>query len=283
MIRADLFLIYSSMKTKNLYVTSLFVFGLVGCAPSPQTASFTKDSAIIGGRLTSASSEIAKHLVMIYTEENHSICTGTLIHSRVVLTAAHCVSKEADSMIITFGVDPLSGAYVKRTSDAFIIHDDYNKKEYFNRNDIALIRLSKPAPKAYVPALLPTKKLPLKVDFNFTALGFGRALESPSAQDFKNNSGRLRETILKIEEIYSEDSQFKVDQQSGRGVCSGDSGGPAIMRFSGKNYVVGIASAVWWQEGTPENTCSQKSIYMNVKHYRDWILENLDGLVKKSP
>jgi hypothetical protein len=55
------------------------------------------------------------------------------------------------------------------------------------------------------------------------------------------------------------------------------------MRYQGKDYVVGVASAVSWtvpdevkadernQYIQNKDVCKEKSIYMNVKNFRTWI------------
>lgn len=284
-MKRTFFLTGSSMKTKFLYVSCLLVFCLVGCSPDAElpTSLPMESTGIIGGDLVQQSELSAKYSMMIYDEETQMMCTGVLVHPKVVLTAAHCLSREPGTMSLAFGVNPLSGKYMKRKAARFYENTDYKKKDYSNRNDIALVLMTENAPLNYMPVLLPDQNFPLRQGFHFTALGYGRFSERSTAHDLQAGSGRLRQTILRIEEFYSDNKQFRVDQTQGKGVCSGDSGGPALVRYRGKNYVVGVASAIWWEETEtpPLNKCSQKSIYMNVKAYKGWIDDGLGDLLKK--
>ncbi len=102
----------------------------------------------------------------------------------------------------------------------------------------------------------------------------------------------LRNVDLQIESFNQNATQFYVNQRSLKGICNGDSGGPAIMRYNNKDYVIGVASAISWsipgeikadeRDEYLENKdlCAEKSIYMNVKKFRSWIFENSQKLLK---
>lgn len=279
------------MKTQ-LYVSSLIVFLLAACGGSQQDLKTPLDAGIIGGKEVSSQSSIAKYVVLVYDKPTETYCTGTLIKPNIILTAAHCVGSNYESLSLAFGVNPLTGNYILRQAANAIANKDYQKEKSNQRNDVALILIKGTAPAGYQPLLLPDEQFPLQSSYTFTAAGYGRISGKKEKGDDPQGSGVLRQVDLQIDSFSTDDMQFYVNQQSAKGICNGDSGGPALMTYKGQNYVVGVASAISWtvpdeikedqrnQYIENKDFCSEKSIYMNVKKFRTWILENSEKLLK---
>src|SRR5690606_1746616 len=71
------------------------------------------------------------------------------------------------------------------------------------------------------------------------------------------------------------DSEFiKLNQSKGSGACSGDSGGPTLMKDSQGRYVItGVISAVGNVFNTDRN-CGYIGRAINLHFHRDWITRN---------
>ncbi|WII72472.1 trypsin-like serine protease [Bdellovibrio sp. 22V] len=272
------------MKTKQ-YVSSFIVLALTACGgPQNSDVIFTgTENAIVGGRETTRDNILSKYVVLIVDNPTKKNCTGLLISKRMILTAAHCVGTKAEDLSLAFGLNPLSGNYTLRKADKIFASKQYDKNSSQNRHDLGLILIKGTAPEGYLPLLLPDEKFPLLKGLAFTAVGYGRTSGKSTPQNDIQGSGVLRHVELKIDSLNSDETQFFVDQRSGKGICNGDSGGPALMRYMERDYVVGIASAVSWsvpdeisagkrnQYIQNKDVCAEKSIYMNVKKFRSWI------------
>lgn len=263
------------MKTGWLVLIFVnFAIGLSGCGDLANRQHHPVDleaTGIIGGQEAADNYIGSKYAMLIFDKPTNSYCTGLLIHRDVILTAAHCIKSDAAGLILAFGVQPLSGNYVSRRALKVVTHPHYekNKNQVNNpeRMDLALILLKDPAPKSHLVLEIPPPELSLAPGSLFTALGYGQIGNEQGA-------GVLRYVNLSIARISSSRSQFEVSQISGKGVCSGDSGGPAILRSRGKDYVIGVASAIQWQQ----DPCREKSVFMNTQAHREWILTEAQRL-----
>ncbi len=280
------------MKTK-LYVCSLLVFILAACGNSNFAVDIDSENGnIIGGKLLKREDIASRYVVLLYDNVSRTYCTGTLIHKNVVLTAAHCVGQSASQISVAFGLNPMSGAYDLRTGLKSIIHENYSKTNSKQRNDLALLSFKGDMPISYRPINVIDKSFPLEVTYRFTAAGYGRTTGvKTSVKSDTQGSGVLRAVDLEINSFTEDKSQFYVTQYNGLGICNGDSGGPALMRYNNKDYVVGVISAISWSVPSEvsdderseylenKDYCKDKSIYMNLQIHSDWVRKNLKKLL----
>ena len=80
------------------------------------------------------------HAAVVGVYDNYQFCTGTLITSTVVLTAAHCVSNRSFNVLFGNNVNTA----VRRSVSEKKTHPSWNSSTVVN--DIALMRLSSSAP-----------------------------------------------------------------------------------------------------------------------------------------
>lgn len=216
-------------------------------------------------------------------------CTGTLIASNYVLTAAHCISYCNDGdptniedyrpyMKVGIGNSESSLSYTYEI-DKFISHSDFVCTTRLIKNDIALIKLKK-----HVPSNVATPILPLppelavtaseidESDITVTHVGFGK---TNAYNDYSSGTKyKANDTLVAVCPLSGKRSSYcssaaltngfvyfhyDIDEVS---TCQGDSGGPSFIKRNGVNYVLGVTS--WGEE-----YCKGWSATTNVSDYYD--------------
>lgn len=275
----------------GIVLSSVIVFA-VGCSNSSSTDNKVNNqpcipnselmaSGIVGGTQVYESSSDSKNVVMLITkmkdESKVAICTSVALTSRVLLTAAHCVSDDQDASktiaITRATLSCESGVDVTRDQikvSKVVRHEGYSATSSYlaGENDLALVFLSTPLSYSY-----PTYKI---ADSNLVNSantlyfwGFGEVNHNAGG------SGLLRKTEVSGSQysILKYDKKVRVDQSYGRGVCSGDSGGPGLVKVNGEYQILGINSYV---EGEKESEmCKGQGYLVLADSYKDWIQRKL--------
>ncbi len=141
-------------------------------------------------------------LIMRYANGDAFICSGTLLPDRQsILTAAHCVSDGAGtanptSTTVYFpesdvdGVPFASATAASRTVTQYIVHPQYTG-EVIDQNDIAVLRLSAPAPASALSYGLFAPTNLTGLDFNVA--GYGGRSNAGGNVGANLGTGRLRQ------------------------------------------------------------------------------------------
>ncbi|XP_063899435.1 collagenase-like [Helicoverpa armigera] len=214
-------------------------------------------------------------LVVTLTNDQTSVCGGSLLSHYHVVTAAQCwwdgQSKASSILVVLGSLKLFSGG--TRQYASVTVHPEYNPKNL--RNDIAMLKISYVSFSYYIkPIPLPYRMNDTFVDRKAEAIGFGKTSDkSPIV-----NAQGLRDVYVKVisnEECSSSFGSLVTSDvmctsgAGGRGPCTGDSGAPLIIRyFSGSSdLLIGLVSF----GATNGCEAGYPSGYTRITSYIDWI------------
>lgn len=240
--------------------------------------------AIVGGTLVGSDEPFRKSLVGIVNPAADGVCTGILVRNNAVLTAAHCFdgSRNPEKYLAVFGTNllPGHGDRVLHVSSITIPEQyvpELNREQ--SNFDIAIVRLTEPAPPGYLPAELAEENdYVISQGDSFLAAGYG------VSKFLRNDPGVLRKLVLRGAKLVLKEGGRVIEMQHlGAGPCSGDSGSPLFKTTPdalGKEHysVMGVQSQAVQRaaDGRFEHgICEDTGLYTSVKPYRAWIERTL--------
>jgi len=187
-----------------------------GCAVNPDTAK--RGERIVDGTLSPgdpAVVAISMRRSACDAAPSTPSCTGTLIHRRVVMTAAHCVEPEETGVAyeVLFGASNTAADAKLRLVAARIRHPSYDPKTH--AYDVAFLRLADDAPVG--PVAISTA--PPTVGETIRVVGYGLTEDASVAPGTKR-SGTMKITTVDATGFRAEPSPSNT--------CRADSGGPVF-------------------------------------------------------
>lgn len=261
----------------------------------PEECGLQLASRIFGG-VDSESSEFPWLALLEFEELDGSknfLCTGALISSRYVLTAAHCVAgrnvlqgtklinirlgewdiKSADKNCT--GTDDLKICNPMKINvgiESIHVHPNYNVTERYN--DISLIKLNTTIiyNDLISPICLPKKDSYIFPGERLTVSGWGLKSYSELAttkQKVELPVVATSECSIAFQKVMKIKKQFCAGGESGKDACAGDSGAP-LMKLSTEKIprwsIEGIVSF-----GIGCGLSGRYGVYTKVSEYLEWI------------
>ena len=195
-------------------------------------------------------------------------CSGTLLSSRIFLTAGHCVQAPAAHIEIWFsaGPEPLGAGYPAAGANRCAgvtgypctgdvggtphSHPQWDPAHFWV-HDLGVVTLNGNVTRSTygtLPALHALDSLHTGSSTRFTSVGYGLQLAFPDAAAWKDQAIRVRKVahpwLVQINTPFVGDIDLIVsDNAASGGTCFGDSGGPNFVGSS--TVIAGVNSFVY--------------------------------------
>jgi trypsin len=225
-------------------------------------------SEIVGGSAASATGHpwMVQLRINGATFPNEQFCGGTLLTSRFVLTAAHCVDGlPASSLQVVAGLHDrrsLTAAQV-RSVRAFAVHPSFVRATLVN--DLALVELSSPVTASSTVGFATTASLPI-AGTNLNVFGWGNTSEGGSTAAVLQTARVPLWSTAACTSAYrgvTLSTMFCAGPTAGGiDACQSDSGGPVV---DASNRLVGVVS---WGVGCARP--GQPGVYASVSSGSPW-------------
>ncbi|XP_076621858.1 trypsin-1 [Colletes latitarsis] len=236
------------------------------------------EKRIVGGTETQVNQYPWMALMMF---RGRFYCGGTVINSRYVLTAAHCVDRFDTNFMSIRILEHDRNSTSETETQTFKVekvmkHSGYSTYNY--NNDIALVRLDQPIrfEGKMRPVCLPERAKTF-AGLQGTVTGWG-ALEE---------SGPISETLQEVMVPILTNTECRASKYPSRRItdnmlcagykegskdsCQGDSGGPLHVANDDTYNIVGVVS---WGEGCAKP--GYPGVYTRVNRYLTWITRNAE-------
>ncbi|CAF1380133.1 unnamed protein product [Adineta steineri] len=219
-------------------------------------------------------------LVDRYTTD--PFCTGFIISSNAILTAAHCLNGRNPNQIqILAKAHDLRQFNGERYDiDRWFTHPEYQHNTSMHINDIALVKIKNLFASDLQPCCLPTLQSSMYPRAQTTAVvsGWGKLIPTPNSR----HSPILQDVVMPIvdeKSIKCYQSIVDINRQLCAGynklridTCSGDSGSPLlVVEYNNQKQGHFVATGIVSYGNSQCDTSISPGVYTRVGFYLPWI------------
>ncbi|CAO1420259.1 unnamed protein product [Diamesa tonsa] len=196
------------------------------------------------------------------------VCSGTLINSVYILTAAHCINDDSNSQVFA----KIHGSDTEFKISKHYIFPGFANNETHRMNDVGLFRLEEAIDTSIVKTVcLGTRNKDLKKE-TFTISGYDRdtkSIKQATTSFYDNDDCKSYLDTNQFEHTISFDESFCYDDTLGH-VPNFVSGSPIMVKEGNKYYQYGIATLGAIERSDKEIT---PAISPKLSIYQGWIIK----------
>ena len=230
-----------------------------------------------------------------------SLCGGTLVGTRYVVSAAHCFIDYDDKNIqsynyvnVTLGATKRAGPQKCRRFTVpaeYVLHPDYAGRRTQRANDIAVLTLKHEldlcAFPHIKPACLPRSSLASFIGKSAVVTGWGTLEEGDerSPDHLQELTLRIRgkQNCGKYDYMVTESNFCAGDLKGGKDTCQGDSGGPLVAMDRKNNDAMTLVGVTSFGKG-----CARPGfpgVYADVPYFmaNNWLMQQMPELETCTP
>lgn len=273
------------MPLPSLVGSTLALLAFAPASGALQQGALPADPEAIVGGTTATTCQWPAVVSILEDDETPVMCTGSLVHPQVVMTAAHCITPERPIVAVGFGEHGQdTGEPVRVVATVECVGNPL----YYNSTsaDVGYCVLAEAVVGLpIVPLLAGCEDQEVGPGTEVVIVGYGATFGTYDADGNLETMGvgTKRWTTQTVDFVDAFFQEINLYGDSGsQSACFGDSGGPALVRLADGSWrVIGTGSHLYDPGGLPppeqpNNYCGAGAAYGYVPYALEW-LESASG------